>query len=201
MKWDGKVFADIVKESLLELFGHEMPQAARMGNKEYADYLKSSHEMHELVISNRRVRVITHNEGLAITFADKCFPDDSDGKPIALTWSMAARYIRTHIRIWKFEKATECITEEVPETDERMEAVTMGGQVYETLADQLLERGRLEGKEEGRVEGKAEGRTEGIFLSVRRLADTSQYTEQEACDILGAEYTEYLKFKEKNWME
>lgn len=196
MKWDGKVFADIVKESLLELFEHEMPQAARMGNKEYADYLKSSHGMHELVISSRRV--ITHNEGLTIMFAGKSVPNDSDGKTITLNWSMAARYIRTHIRIWKFEKATECITEEVLGTDERMEAVTMGGQVYETLADQLLGRGRLEGKEEGRVEGKAEGRTEGIFLSVRRLADTSQYTEQEACDILGAEYTEYLKFKEKN---
>ncbi len=190
MKWDGKVFADIVKESFLELFGHEMPQAARMGNKEYADYLKSSHGMHELVISNRRVRVITHNEGLTIMFADKSITNDSDGKPIALTWSMAARYIRTHIRIWKLEKVTECILGEKPGTDERMEAVTMDGQVYETLADQLLEQGRMEGREEGR--------TEGIFLSVRRLADTSRYTEQEACDILGAEYTEYLKFKEKN---
>lgn len=185
MKWDGKVFADIVKESLLELFGHEMPQAARMGNKEYADYLKSSHGMHELVISSRRVKVITHNEGLTIMFAGKSVPNDSDGKTITLNWSMAARYIRTHIRIWKFEKATECITEEVPGTDKRMEAVTMGGQVYETLADQLLERGRME----------------GIFLSVRRLADTGRYTEQEACDILGAEYTEYLKFKERYQLE
>lgn len=189
MKWDGKVFADIVKESLLELFGHEMPQAARMGNKEYADYLKSSHGMHELVISKRRVRVITHNKGLTIMFAGKSITNDSDEKPIALTWSMAARYIRTHIRIWKLEKVTECILGEKPGTDERMEAVTMGGQVYETLADQLLERGRLEGREEG------------IFLSVRRLADTDRYTEQEACDILGAEYTEYLKFKERNQPE
>lgn len=62
-------------------------------------------------------------------FADKSITNDSDEKPIALTWSMAARYIRTHIRIWKLEKVTECITEEVLGTDERMVAVTMGGQV------------------------------------------------------------------------
>lgn len=117
-------------------------------------------------------------------------PNDLDKMPIILTWSMVARYIRTHIRIWKLEKVTECIPGEEPRTDERMKEVTMGGQVYETLADQLLEQGRIEGREEGR--------TEGIFLSVRRLADTSRYTEQEACDILGAKYTEYLKFKEKN---
>ncbi len=181
MKWDGKVFADIVKESLLALFGDEIPQAARMGNKEYADYLKSSREIHELMVSNRRVRVITHNEGLTITFVDKGVPNNPDEKTITLTWSMAARYIRTHIRIWMLEKATKYILGEAP----GMEAVTMGGQVYETLADQLLEQGRME----------------GIFLSVRRLADTSQYTEQEACDILGAEYAEYLKFKENSWME
>lgn len=94
-------------------------------------------------------------------------------------------------------RVTEYILRKEPEMKERMEAIVMGGQVYETLTDQLLEQGRLEGRLEGRAEGKAEGRTDGIFLSVRRLADTNRYTEREACDILGAEYTEYLKFKEK----
>lgn len=106
-------------------------------------------------------------------------------------------------------KVTEYILRKEPEMKERMEAIAMGGQVYETLTDQLLERGRIEGRlegreegleegrAEGRAEGKAEGRADGIFLSVGRLTATSRYTEQEACDILGAEYAEYLKFKEK----
>lgn len=98
-------------------------------------------------------------------------------------------------------KVAEYIFGKKPEMKERMEAIAMDGKVYETLTDQLLEQGRiegrLEGREEGREEGRKEGRAEGIFLSVGRLVNTSRYTEQEACDILGAEYTDYLKYKER----
>lgn len=94
-------------------------------------------------------------------------------------------------------KIADYIFKEEPEMRERMEAIVMGGQVYETITDQLLARGR----DEGRDEGRAEGRSDGIFLSVGRLAATGQYTEQAACEVLGAEYEEYLKFKERLCME
>lgn len=41
MRWDGKAYADIVKKSVYAiLFSTEIPQAATMGNKEYAAFLK-----------------------------------------------------------------------------------------------------------------------------------------------------------------
>ena len=53
----------------------------------------------------------------------------------------------------------------------------MGGQVYETLTDQAVKR--------------------GIFQSVMRLANAGDYTEEEACAVLGAEYPAYLLYKEQ----
>lgn len=102
MEWDGKTYADIVKNSVYTvLYSTEIPQAMTMGNKEYADFLKSHHEdlnfhypdKHRPDVSAKR------NTGITITFKDRLLDDDGD-KTISLTWSMAAR----HIRAWEYEK-------------------------------------------------------------------------------------------------
>ncbi len=84
------------------------------------------------------------------------------------------------------KRVTDYILKQEPEMREKMEEIAMGGQVYETLTDQLLKQGR------------AEGHAEGIFLSVSRLAENGRYSEKEACEILGTEYDKYLVFKENN---
>lgn len=85
------------------------------------------------------------------------------------------------------------ILQQEPTMREKMEAITMGGQVYETLTDQFLARGR----EEGRVEGHADG----LYFSVGRLVDRKQYTEKEACELLDVRYEDYLRFKEMSSRE
>ena len=96
------------------------------------------------------------------------------------------------------KRVTDYILKQEPEMREKMEEIAMGGQVYETLTDQLLAQGRAEGHEEGRVEGHAEGQAVGIFIAVSRLVENGRYSEKEACEILGVEYEKYLKFKENS---
>lgn len=102
MEWDGKTYADIVKNSVYTvLFSTEISQAMTMGNKEYADLLKSNHEdlnfyypdKHRPDVSAKR------NTGITIIFKDRMLDNDGD-KTISLTWSMAAR----HVRAWEYEK-------------------------------------------------------------------------------------------------
>ena len=83
------------------------------------------------------------------------------------------------------KRVADYVLKHEPEMRERMEEIAMVGQVYETLTDQLL----------------AQGRETGLYIAVGRLVDSEQYTERKACELLGAEYEEYLKYKEKMYQE
>ena len=102
MKWDGQLLSDIVKEGLYSiLWKMDLPTALRMGNKEYADFLKSVHTNAYCNISSGGGNVPTitgRKNGIVIEFTDRTFEDGSN--TIELPWSMAAR----HIRAWEFEK-------------------------------------------------------------------------------------------------
>ena len=102
MKWDGQLLSDIVKERLYSiLWKMDLPTALRMGNKEYADFLKSVHTNAYCNISSGGGNVPTitgRKNGIVIEFTDRTFEDGSN--TIELPWSMAAR----HIRAWEFEK-------------------------------------------------------------------------------------------------
>lgn len=102
MRWDGKAYADIVKQRVYAvLFPTEIPQAATMGNKEYADFLRSHH--HDLGIycpDKKTPDVRANTSGIKIIFKDRYLNNAGDNS-IELTWSMAAR----HIRAWEYEKA------------------------------------------------------------------------------------------------
>lgn len=102
MRWDGKVYADIVKESIYAvLFSTEIPQAITMGNKEYTDFLKSHHEELNLWYPDKHQPDVKSNKsGIKIIFKDRYLNNTGDNS-IELTWSMAAR----HIRAWEYEKA------------------------------------------------------------------------------------------------
>lgn len=104
MRWDGKAYADIVKKSVYAiLFSTEIPQAATMGNKEYAAFLKSHHyDMGKLYPDKRTPDVKANSSGIKIIFKDRYLNNAGDNS-ITLTWSMAAR----HIRAWEYEKAHE----------------------------------------------------------------------------------------------
>lgn len=104
MRWDGKAYADIVKKSVYAiLFSTEIPQAATMGNKEYAAFLKSHHyDMGKLYPDKRTPDVKANSSGIKIIFKDR-YLDNAGDNSITLTWSMAAR----HIRAWEYEKAHE----------------------------------------------------------------------------------------------
>lgn len=102
MRWDGKAYADIVKESVYKVvFSTEIPQALTMGNKEYADFLKSHHEsLNFLFPDKHRPDIKSNTKGIKIIFKDRYLNNAGDNS-IELTWSMAAR----HIRAWEYEKA------------------------------------------------------------------------------------------------
>ncbi|MBD5128332.1 MAG: ParB/RepB/Spo0J family partition protein [Ruminococcaceae bacterium] len=102
MRWDGKAYADIVKKSVYAiLFSTEIPQAATMGNKEYAAFLKSHHyDMGKLYPDKHSPDIKANSSGIKIIFKDRYLNNAGDNS-IELTWSMAAR----HIRAWEYEKA------------------------------------------------------------------------------------------------
>lgn len=93
MNWDGKSNVEIVKETLYKLFDSEIFYASLMDNKEYADFLKSRNHYHGFSSPKTHIDVLTNTKGITITLKEK-------DEEIYLTWSMAAR----HIRSWEFEK-------------------------------------------------------------------------------------------------
>ena len=69
------------------------------------------------------------------------------------------------------------------ETRERMEAITMGGQVYETLAMQLLR------------QDHAEGKLEGKFELVNNMVNASICSFEKACEVAEITPDEYEQIK------
>ena len=69
------------------------------------------------------------------------------------------------------------------ETRERMEAITMGGHVYETLTDQLLAQGIEQGIEKGKLETLLSLVRDGL-LSVEEAAKCSDMTVSEMQKLL-----------------
>lgn len=98
MKWDGKSFAEYVKENLYTLLVNEIPYASKMENKEYADFLKSKHKYSS--IADSQIDILAQTSGITITLKDVEMMKKWGSNLINLTWSMAAR----HIRAWEFEK-------------------------------------------------------------------------------------------------
>lgn len=107
MKWDGKSYASVVKSALYAFFAEQIPQAFGMDNKEYADYLKSSHEYSKILrhdpningmVTIREVDIFATDSGVEIDF--KRILNDENETSITLSWSAAAR----HIRSWEYEK-------------------------------------------------------------------------------------------------
>lgn len=111
VKWDGEMFADIIRERLLEWLSDEEKEKARIMKHDEFTSLFRTHHMHH-GNSHDDVSLNGHFDKVVIKFLKP--QDGSDVREIFLTWSMAARHIRT----WVAEETTEKVDTYINFADE-----------------------------------------------------------------------------------
>lgn len=80
-------------------------------------------------------------------------------------------------------KVTKYLLRDEEETQQRMEAIAMGGQVYETLTDKFLTEGEMRGEKQGKV------------IVIDNLVSSGIFTFEKACEIGGIDPNEYESIK------
>lgn len=92
IKWDGIIYADIIKKRLLSfLRSAELESAQTMNNSDFSDMIRKNHRHHS-----------TTNDGVSVTGSfDKItvrFLKKTDISEVYMSWTMAARHIRTWVQ-------------------------------------------------------------------------------------------------------
>lgn len=82
-------------------------------------------------------------------------------------------------------KIAEYLLRNEPEARERMEAIVMGGQVYETLTDKFL------------MEGEARGEKQGKIMMIDNMVSSGICSFEKACEIGGIDPEEYETVKKE----
>lgn len=111
MKWDGQALVDDIKYGLnLLLTDKDKKNAQIMKHKEFTSYLKNQHildmEPFSRCIGAGSIVLTCNSYGVDFDFQREL--NNLGDRKISLTWSMAARYIRT----WECEKANDTSKEE-----------------------------------------------------------------------------------------
>ena len=86
-------------------------------------------------------------------------------------------------------KIAEYLLRNEPKAKERMEAIVMGGQVYETLTDKFLM--------EGEARGEARGENQGKIMMIDNMVSSGICSFEKACEIGGIEPEEYENIKKE----
>lgn len=109
MKWDGQAFVEEIKYGLnLLLTDKDKKNAQIMQHKEFTSYFKSQHIFGREWFSRCNYSIVLTCNSYGVDFDFQRELNNLGDKIISLTWSMAARHIRT----WECEKANDTSKEE-----------------------------------------------------------------------------------------